>query len=232
MKNFKILLLAVSLSFSSSVFSQVKFGAKAGLNFNDASFNLSEDFPGTSPMKAGFHLGAVLDYSFSEALSLRPELLFKTKGYKMKFEAFGMKSVSSYTLNYLEIPINVNYKINSFQMFAGPYLAFGLSGTNKDKFEGLGESDEDKYKLKPKFGEVGSDDYKDLADNEDFFRAFDFGFNLGVGYTLGPVLVNLDYSIGFVNTIPSKEEVAGEPSDDSSITNRVLSLSATYMFGQ
>jgi|TARA_B110000259_G_C13802917_1_gene317463 hypothetical protein len=54
----------------------------------------------------------------------------------------------------LEIPINAAYKINDFQIFAGPYIAFGLGGKNKEEIKYDGESEEYKTKFKPKFGKA------------------------------------------------------------------------------
>ena len=83
----------------------------------------------------------------------------------------------------MEIPINAAYKINDFQIFAGPYIAFGLGGENKEEIKYDGESEEYKTKFKPKFGKLSEDDFEEESDEDyDYFKAFDFGLNLGVGY--------------------------------------------------
>ena len=235
LKTFAISALIIS---SLQVQGQVKFGAKAGLNINSVGYS-SKDSDDEEEMrsilnsKAGYHFGAFIDYSFSDALSIRPELLFSSKGYSFDIEKIygdGGAEIEGYmrtTFNYLEIPINVAYKINDFQIFAGPYIAFGLGGRDKSKIEFGGESVEDKTKMKPKFGKVNEDDYEEGVE---YFKAFDFGLNLGVGYAFGPISVNAAYSLGLGNVIPKYEGY--EDTDKEKISNRVLSLSVAYTFGE
>ena len=241
LKTFIISALTIS---SLQVQGQVKFGAKAGLNINSVGYS-SKDSDDEEEMrsilnsKAGYHFGAFIDYSFSDALSIRPELLFSSKGYSFDIEKIygdGGAEIEGYmrtTFNYLEIPINVAYKINDFQIFAGPYIAFGLGGRDKMKLEVDGESLEEKIKLKPKFGKLNDDDFEDEDEDEDdydYFKAFDFGLNLGFGYAFGPISVNAAYSLGLGNTIPKYEGY--EDTDKERISNRLLSFSVAYTFGE
>ena len=237
LKTFIISALTIS---SLQVQGQVKFGAKAGLNINSVGHSSkdSEQEKETKSLinsKAGYHFGAFIDYNFSDVLSIRPELLFSSKGYSIDiekiYEDVKPKGYWRTTYNYLEIPINVAYKINDLQIFAGPYIAFGLGGREKRKIEFDGETLEEKTKLKPKFGKLNDDDFEDESEDDyDYFKAFDFGLNLGVGYAFGPISVNAAYSLGLGNVITKYE--GDEDTDKEKFSNRVFSLSLAYTFGE
>lgn len=212
----------------------LKFGAKAGLNINSVGFSFKDseeekEERSTINSKAGYHFGGFIDYSFSDVLSIRPELLFSSKGFSYDIEKMyedGDEKPKGYwrtTFNYLKVPINVAYKINDLQIFAGPYIAFGLGGRIKLKLEADGESLEKKTKLKPKFGRYNDDDFED---DYHYFKAFDFGLNLGVGYAFGPISVNAAYSLGLGNIITKYE--GDEDTGKEKFSNRVFSLSLTY----
>ncbi|NJN78971.1 MAG: hypothetical protein HC803_12170 [Saprospiraceae bacterium] len=93
----------------------------------------------------------------------------------------GGANVSNYegyvknSYNYLELPINLAYKMNKVQLLAGPYLAFGVNGTFKHdfSFEVDGTSfnsddffDQRKYELQPVFGTVGNDRLDDYNNDD------------------------------------------------------------------
>ena len=216
--------------------SDFSFGVKAGLNVNDVSQSLEDsDDEIATALNTGFHIGVVMDYEISESLFFTTGLTYISKGYSFDLEegiddgGGTVDGSSSATLNYLEIPLHITFKVSDLQLFAGPYVAIGLNGNFVDDFtitDNLGNTfvvDEEST-LKPVFGEVSEGD---LEDDEDAFTGLDYGFNLGVGYQVGPVLISLGYSLGLNSIVPSYE---GEDENDDTITNRVISLSGTYMF--
>lgn len=218
---------------------QVKFGVKAGLNANNISQNFKEsDWESDTKMKLAYHIGATVDYGFSDAISLQTGLMLSSKGYKDDLEQDldddeTVEGYDKYTFNYLEIPIHVAYKINdNFQVFAGPYLAFGIGGKNKwditYTYDGNSETYSDEEKFKAVFGEVKDGD---LGDDESAYRALDFGLDFGVGYQTGPILINAGYSLGLGNLMPSYEGSDQDPKDYK-ISNRVITLSVSYFFGE
>ena len=211
------------------------FGVKAGLNFNNISQSLedSDDEIGTL-FNTGFHIGVVMDYGFSESWSFTTGLTYITKGVSRDFEdvfddEVSVEGSSSLTWNYLEIPLHITYKVNNLHVFAGPYIGLGLGGKLVDDFTLTFDGADpfvvdEESTFKPAFGEISEND---LEEDEEAFNGMDFGLNLGVGYQVGPVLISLGYSLG-LNDIEPKFE--GQDKDDDKITNRVISLSGTYMF--
>lgn len=241
----KIILLCASLALMVSSFGQVKFGLKAGMNVNNIAQNFKEsEWEFETKMRMAYHVGAIADIGFNDALSVQTGLLLTSKGYSADLdemakefeEDYGVEvSIDGYDrviVNYLEIPINLAYNISGFQIYAGPYLAFGIGGKNKWDYTveagGMEESNSDEIKYKPIFGEVGEDD---LGDDEEAYSAFDYGLNFGVGYQVGPVLVNAGYSLGLGNMNPGYEGSDEDPADYK-ISNRVIAVSVSFFFGQ
>ena len=122
-----LLFIALFGSINFVMAQSVNFGLKGGINFS----SLSASFGGstvTTSNASGFHVGAVVDVGLGD-WSLQPGLLYSTKG------------VSNGTFNYLEVPVNLlyNFKIpeaGKFFLGAGPYAAYGISGSNGITFGG------------------------------------------------------------------------------------------------
>ena len=228
----KTLVIIGLIAFSLQTQAQVKFGVKAGLNVNNINQNFKEsDWEEKTNMRIGYHIGATVDFGLSDVISLQSGLLLSSKGFSWDVkEGWGddTKGYDRAIFNYLEIPVNFIYKFNDFQVFAGPYLAVGIGGKNKWDVTWDDGSDADYYKFIPVFGKAKDDD---IGDEEDPYNALDFGFNFGVGYQVGPVLLNLGYSLGFVNMTVDYEG-GSDDRDDFKVTNRVITLSASYFFGE
>lgn len=62
-----------------------------------------------------------------------------------------------------------------------------------------------------------------------YARRFDAGIQGGLGYRLGPALVQATYSLG-LRTIPAKTFFNGVPVTSSDYYNRALQISLTYLF--
>ena len=231
-----VMVIGLIVAFSTSANAQVKFGVKAGLNFSNVSFTGDEEGLDTK-MKIGFNVGGVVNYTISESFDLQSGLSLTTKGFKSEFSysqdnGYKYESKNTFSLTYLEIPINAIYKIEKLQIYAGPYLAFGLAGKMKSEWSEIDGADSysgnDEYKLKPKSSGY---DYDSLGDEEAAFRGFDYGLNFGIGYELGPVLVNAGYSLGLGNVdVDDKDGNYSFLDEDNKMKNGVISLSATYMF--
>ncbi len=194
------ILTFVTISFASEA--QTRFGVKAGGNLADmavASSGISLD---TKSILA-FHVGGTMEMDLSESLFLQPSLLYAQKGFGASGSAFGITSETTARFNYIELPVNVMYRVTDFlTVGAGPYAAYLLSG--KAKSTAAGQSMEDDL---------------DLTKS----NRLDAGLNLNVGYEVIPSLViNLNYSYGLTNI-----DKGGETSK-----NRVLGLSISKFFGQ
>ena len=244
---FLMLIILVTFAFSTSA--QVNFGIKVGGNLSNIHQNYKDsDYEVPTRMKVGFHIGLTSDIPISEMFSFQPGLLLSTKGYSVDLEElFGdevpIRSVnadgveidgfSRTNVNYLELPLNIAFKANALQIYAGPYVAVGIGGKYKSDFTvsymGLSDTFKEEVTLKPAFGEVKEGD---LEDDEDAFTALDFGLNFGLGYTVGPILIQAGYSLGLGNVNPKYEGMSDTDRSDYKDLNRVITLSVSYFFGE
>ena len=120
---------AVAILGSIPSFGQVVIGVQGSLQFSN--FNASANGINISGNNVvGFQAGLMLDAPLSGNLSLRPQLLFSTKGSELSSGG----ATSKTTLNYLEVPIQLCYGLEAGNgkvvLGAGPYLAYGLGGTS------------------------------------------------------------------------------------------------------
>ncbi len=238
MKKLSFTLCLITMT-SILVHAQLQFGPKLGLNLANCAFNIKDsDSDPETKMRLAFAIGGVIDYGFSDAFSLQSGLMFSSKGFSRDLDEwadeFNYDGYSRYILNYLEIPITVAYKIKGFQIYTGPYIAFGIGGKNKWDYtytiNGAEESEKDDSKIKPKMGEVKEED---LGDDESAYSAFDYGLNFGLGYQIKSILINAGYSLGLGNINPGYDyEDFDYDRSDYKYSNRVISISVSYLFGK
>jgi hypothetical protein len=127
----KIIVLLAVLVVAINADAQIKLGIKAGLNVSDMSFSSKEGIGGQIDKlvanRNGWHLGMALKMNFPLfPLTLQPELLFSTKSFDIKD--------SHLTLNYIEIPVNLQWGISLGKVRPyvelSPYFSY-LVGSNK-----------------------------------------------------------------------------------------------------
>ena len=229
-KIFLILLLFITIGTQKS-FSQLKFGVKGGVNLA----NIAQDYKDASDEEATkmsvlYTFGGVIDFSLSDAMSIQSGLLLSAKGYSVDVkEEYDATGFDRYVINYLEIPVSFAYKIKGFQVYAGPYVAFGIFGKNKWDLKGDGWDDSGDAKFKFVMKEV---DLESLADDELPAKRVDYGLNFGVGYQLGPILINAGYSLGLANLTPAIKDFDEFDPKDNKNSTRTISLTATFFFGK
>lgn len=139
-------LILAAVSFTS--FAQIRLGARAGLNLARISGDKDDD----NAMKLGMHLGLMAHIPIKGRLCFQPEILFSMKGTQSKEE-----SDYKLHLNYIDIPLLLNYRIENGIYFEGGLTVGGLISA-KEKYKG------------------DSDDIKD------FFKGSDVGAAIGAGY--------------------------------------------------
>lgn len=115
----KSILFVLFTFLSVTVFSQVTWNVKAGMNLSN--------YTGDNDMnaKVGFKIGGGLEYEFTDLWSLQPSLFISTKG--AKYDALTVNAV------YLELPVMAAARINvadntNIVISAGPYFAYGVGG--------------------------------------------------------------------------------------------------------
>jgi hypothetical protein len=198
----KILFTATLLISSTLLFSQTKFGLKAGVNFANQQVK-SEGVSASFSSLTSFHLMGLVDYSISPSISIQPGLGISGKGFKLDM----MGETAKVNLMYLDIPVNAVAKfpiksLGKFFIGAGPYAAIGISG---------------------KATADGEEDSENLF-SEDGYKRGDFGLNLLGGLELkNGITFNVNYGLGLSN-------IAQSASDGDSLKNKVFSISLGFLF--
>lgn len=165
------LIYVIGILFFAQIANAQTFGIKGGVNF--ANVTISGGGVSMSPTGiTGFHLGLVADFKLQEKLSFNTGLLYSLKGFKMPG--------TTDKINYLEIPLNLAYKFSisetsDFFVQAGPYLAYGLSGT--DKTDGVST-------------DIFSDGYA---------KRLDYGLGFGGGVQFGSIVTSINYELGLAD---------------------------------
>ena len=231
----KLLLLAVFAATTSIASAQVSFGVQLGANIGMGKLKSYDTDPLLSAIsnkpKVGIIGGVVAEIPIGTSLAFRPELNFIQKGGKSVITSssnFGADF--NRTLNYVQLPLNVVYKLplggGSMFFGLGPELSFGISG--KDKVSGLSNPADNKtYTVK--FDGKKSDGVTDPAYyDKDHLKSFDVGANIIAGYKLGMgVFFKLGYTYNFLELDPNHSD----PNFKTSYKNRGFSVCVGYMFG-
>lgn len=206
----KKLILAASftaIAAGSTTAQELTFGPEVGINLS----NVSGDLPNTD-MKIGLKAGAVANIPAGGGFYLQPGLFFHQKGFKTSSEILGIKATGTVNLNYIELPVNVLYRVdlgNAGGIFAsaGMYAAYAISG--KTKSEAAGLKDNEKIDFGSGVGET---------------KPFDWGANFGLGYeTPWGVYVRGQYGLGLGNL---------SNVDDFSVKNNSIQVSVGYLIGR
>ncbi len=181
-----------------AVVSNGQIALRAGLNLS----SINADFDGISVesnSKIGFQLGAMYEIGVSDKLSIRPGLLFSSKGSTTEDPITGEDFKGG--INYLEIPIDIVYYIlksdNSFSLSAGPYIgyAIGVSGDAEGSLE------------------------------ENGIKPLDLGVNLGLQYDFqNKYGIGFYYGLGIAN-ISEEDDLLGI---DVTTTNNNLAFVFSY----
>ena len=178
-------------------YSQMSWNAKVGMNMSNITDSEMD-------MKIGFQAGVGMEYAFSDMWSIRPSLMFTTKGAKVSEEGVDV----TYNPMYLELPIMAaaSFAIANNQNIvvkAGPYFAYGIAG--KAKFSAGGESE--KVDL---FGD---------GEDQMGMKRFDAGIGVGVAYEINKFFVDLTGEFGLAKL-----------GDEGSSKNMNFSIGVGYKF--
>lgn len=223
--------------------STVSFGPRLGLNLSTVQVegeDMLEDPTADRHYRLGAQVGLAADIRFGH-FAVQPALLYSQRGFDIK-ESLSEKdrfTTATYTydakgkfkFDYLEFPIQAVYSQREdgtgFQLMAGPYVGLGVGGklsitmTTKTTAPGYEETDTESASTGITF------DGDDEANDDDLhLQRLDFGLNAGLGYQVGPVLVQAGYSLGLTNLIPPSDD----SNNNSSLKNRAFQFSLTYLF--
>lgn len=225
-----------------STYGQVLYGVQGSLQSSNVALGSSAgafgalglDMSALFKARVGYRAGVMADIPVTDRLSVRPQLLYSVKGYKIDprpllaslLGGFGGTVgslpdtlVQTAGVSYLEVPVQVMYGLDAgpgrVVIGAGPYVAYALNGTMNGK----------------------------AVDFSSSFKRFDYGANLSVGYELPMGLtISAYYSYGFANLMAANQSAPPtspiDPDMDPSafmptgtISNRSFGLTVGYFFG-
>ena len=181
MKQIKfILLCTLLLSLSPFLHAQMsegktRFGLKLGVN----GANLYDDSQAENKKsRIGFTGGVFAKIPLgSQKFSLRPELLFTTKGAQFDNANGNHKDIK---LSYVELPLSLEFNLAFINLHAGLYA--GLLADSKGDFKDAQGNPITAFKL----------------DKEDL-QQIDYGWHVGAGLDLGNIGIHLRVARGFQN---------------------------------
>lgn len=153
--------------------SNVKFGAKAGLNLA----NIVGDDAGDANMFVGFNVGMFVEIPVTDKLTIQPEVLYSAQGSKSEGNFDGYDFDATLKLNYINVPVMLKYQVaDKFSLEAGPYVGFLTSAKMKVEVSGFGS---------------------ETVDMKDMVKSTDFGLGLGMNYEFSDVIfANARYQAG------------------------------------
>ena len=121
----KLLLFSAAILFSMAGMAQFHIGAKAGANIIKVDGQSFKD-----QFRYGYHLGGFMEIKLSKKLEFQPEVLFNQystrldSNYKNIYEnVFNPPAGNNIKLNYLSIPLILDYKLANFlRLQLGPQV--------------------------------------------------------------------------------------------------------------
>ncbi len=216
MKRRFLTLVVLTIMVAGTAWSQVDFGVRAGINFQNMNGKYEDGDKLDNGLKLGFHAGVEADIPLVPDFYIQPGIFFSTKGAsKFLKDAIGADVKAS--VSYIEVPVHFLYKpaLGSGKVFIGfgPYFAYGISGKVSNDANELDieftndivDLDLDNFPLRPL--DIGADIF--------FGYQFDFGF-----------FAQINAQLGLVNLVPKFD---GEKPEDV-IKNTGFGLSLGYKF--
>ncbi len=204
-KIFYSVMAGLMLTVSAMAQSDVTFGIRAGVNFQNLTGKDADGNNLENDLKTGFNAGVNAEIPVGIDFYLQPGLLFSTKGAKYDFQGIETKR----NISYLELPVNFLYKPalgeGRLLLGFGPYAAYALGG-----------------KIKGPSADIDME----FGDEVDETKAFDAGANLLAGYEFSNNLsFQLNAGLGLIN-------MYNRPNGDSetSLKNTGFGVSLGYRF--
>ncbi|GAC1587394.1 MAG: hypothetical protein NVS3B25_03270 [Hymenobacter sp.] len=109
---------------------EARFGVKAGVNLASITGSDVKD----AKNLVGAMAGVMADFSFSDLISLHPELLFSQKGVK----AENGSATSQVRTTYLDVPLLLRVKADGLFFEAGPQVGFLIAQKSEYNLPGIG----------------------------------------------------------------------------------------------
>lgn len=230
------LLFGIGVCFASQVQAQyITAGPELGINFTNLRTRIDGE-NANGQTRAGLKIGGIVDIHVDHNFSIQPGIFYSVKGAREDY----VTSVENengvittreihddYRINYLEVPINFQFKFGShrygqFFMGAGPYFAVALSGdlttedvTTVDRPNGVITVTDVSNNYSLRIGNNAS---------RDDVKSGDMGLNLNAGYQFASgLLLRGNIGLGLMNIMPGGNS-------DNYMRNNSFALSIGYLF--
>lgn len=191
---------------------RISAGGQFGLNVSTLTSD-APNFDQGKKSRNGIMFGGLINFGFSDYISLQPEVRYSMKGARFDYDAqdqYGNVVAVKETdkIDYMEIPVYFKFSIPTGTLFTpdfffGPVMGIKLSGKYEVKWAGGSE--------------------KGTIEN---LKSLDFGLGFGAGgrFAAGPgdAFLNILYNLGLSNLDDSGGQY--------SIKNRCLTFAAGYAF--
>lgn len=215
----KIFFLLAGFIFFSQIHAQSTLGVRVA--YNNTTATKPVEYAHVKNIER-FQVGIFGRLSVYKNIFLKGSLLYNQKGNIYDDDAYIADAGKRVTvkLNYLEASVDMGYAFkligkHKILVGVGPYLGYGISGTEKGSGESLlGQIIIDKK------AEFTNSDYTDGTTLR--IKPLDFGFNFNVGYQFRKYGVFFNYGLGLAN----RENLG----DGYKSYNRVASVGVSYSF--
>jgi len=199
-----------------------QYSVRGALNLSNLRFSGDYAHGGT---KVGGALGVVVDVPIWESLWLQTGASYSMKG--MRYHDDYQSTLLSYTEDekvtacFVHVPVLASYRFNAsekvqLQVNFGPYVAFGVNGKWKHKY-----NDAD-------YVAADGTNYGDVdCFGEGFLRRFDIGLQLGVGFDINRVYAGIRNEWGLRNLSDGHRDYMGH---EVSARNRTFAFEVGYRF--
>ncbi|SIQ82128.1 Outer membrane protein beta-barrel domain-containing protein [Chryseobacterium sp. RU37D] len=182
--------------------SPVTFGVKAGMNVSSLSKSNELEDQGS---KVGFNAGVFANIPVGSSFSVQPEVLYSQYGSKYDQTLFGKKYSFSKNLDYIAVPVMLQYNaLPNLYLEAGPEFGFLVGAKNKLKSESNNNIVTD-------------------GDVKQFTKGFNVGLGIGAGYYFTPQFgITARYVAGLTDTYKNNSGDA--------VRNNVFQVGLAYKF--
>lgn len=185
-KKYILTLFITCLGFS--IVSAQKLSLNPELGVNLSSLHHSDSYQDIKDNTIGLKAGLALNIPITKRIFIQPGVYFDMRGAKIQEEFNGFTQDNDYTLNYLQVPLNLQAELSLGglgELFAsaGPYVGWGINGRKEVSINNIKEKAIDAF-----------------GDDEEQLKQIDFGLNIGAGYrTPFGIYARVQYGYGMGN---------------------------------
>ncbi len=241
MKKISLLFTLIAIvAFTFKGNAQINLGLTAGVNMANVRFDYKDGGEPDTKFLLAPRAGLTLDLKIPGPIGIGSGLFYSVKGYQTDIESEYNEGdgTQSLSVGYLELPVHLKYNIAVLNIYAGPYVAMGIHGKQKNDYTyeeeitGMEIENTDDYDVE--FTSEADEDF-DYSKNVPL-KSTDMGLNFGLGVKLAKIAVNAGYSMGLSNISPDMTGVDGSGNkitvdgDDFSAKTSAIQLGLTYYF--